>query len=358
MATLKILIFSCMGEEDLQHRGDLLHTMDISVSIMEDLLGALLQIGQLDAGRIAARITTFQLDSILDRLRIQFAHLAQEKGITLRIVGTRFAVVSDKALLERILSNIVANAVRYTDVGSVLVVCRARGAGVDIEVRDTGRGIESQHHAYIFDEFFQVPNTRRTKRPGLGLGLNIVKRVADILEHPIRLRSEPGRGSVFTVSVSIGDVWQSELAEPEISEAKGGEFAGLSVMLVEDDPELRRATHELLERWGMRVLAVASIAEALGSLGTQTLPRLVIADYSLNQELGTDAVHRLREATGSAIPAFIMTAEIDPAVVARIKAEGFSVLIKPVSPPRLRVLMHNLIFEPPAPTSAPTVDTP
>ncbi len=354
LATLKILIYSCIEEDDLKHRRDLLHAMDISVSIMEDLLGALLQIGQLDAGRITARITTFQLDSLVDRLRIQFAHVAREKGLDLRIVATRFAVLSDKALLERILSNIVANAIRYTDVGSVLVVCRPKGTNVVIEVRDSGRGIEAEHLTHIFDEFYQVPNARRTKRPGLGLGLNIVKRIADILGHSIRVRSEPGRGSIFSVSIPAGDVWQSELAEPEISEAKGGEFAGLPVLLVEDDPVLQRATLELLERWGMRVLACASVAEALASLDVASPPRLIIADYSLGRELGSDAVNRIRTAAGCAIPAFIMTAEVDPTVIAKIKADGLAVLIKPVSPPRLRVMMHNLIFELPATSPIPT----
>jgi signal transduction histidine kinase/CheY-like chemotaxis protein len=347
LATMKILIYNCMTEPDEEHRKDLFHAMDISVSIMEDLLGALLQIGQLDAGQIEARLTTFQLDQLFERLRIQFAHHAGDKGLTLRFVATREAVVSDKALLERILANLVANAVRYTEVGGILVGCRRRSNALRVEVWDTGRGIAQEHVSRIFEEFYQVNHHGRAKRPGLGLGLNIVKRLSDLLGHPVAVRSVPGRGSVFSITLPLGDIWHSELAEPEISEMIGGEFAGLSVLLVEDDDVLRRAVTELLERWGLRVTGVTSEGDALRHVADHgSRPNLIIADYSLRGQLGTHVVEAARARVGHAVPALIMTAEVDPAVLERIKAEGFPVLIKPVSPPRLRVMMHNLLFEP------------
>jgi signal transduction histidine kinase len=349
LATLKILIYNCMTEPDEEHRKDLFHAMDISVSIMEDLLSALLQIGQLDAGQIVARVTTFQLGQIFERLKIQFTHQAAEKGLRLRFLAARGAVVSDKALLERILSNLVANAIRYTDVGGILVGCRRRGTSVRVEVWDTGRGIEGAHLHKIFDEFYQVADTRRAKRPGLGLGLNIVKRLADLLNHPVEVRSVPGAGSVFGVTLPVGDVWQSDVGEPEISEMIGGEFAGTSILLIEDDEVLRRAMTELLERWGIRVTAVTSEAEARQYFGfDQPPPRLIIADYSLQGQLGTDVISNIRAAMGKPVPAVVVTADVDPQIIDRIKAEGFPVMIKPVSPPRLRVMMHNLLFEPAA----------
>jgi signal transduction histidine kinase/CheY-like chemotaxis protein len=349
LATLRILIYNCMTEVDEDHRRDLFHTMDISVSIMEDLLSSLLQIGQLDAGQIVARVTTFQLGQVFERLRIQFFHQAAEKGLRLHFVDTRAAVISDKALLERILANLLANAIRYTDVGGIVVGCRRSGSSLRVEICDSGRGMEAEHLGKIFDEFYQIPDGRRAKRPGLGLGLNIVKRLATLLGHRVDVRSAPGKGSAFGVTLPSGDVWQSDFGEPEITEMIGGEFAGTSILLIEDDEVLRSATTELLERWGIRVTAATSEAEAREHIaGDAPPPRLIIADYSLRGQLGTDVVRNLRAAMNEAIPAVIVTADVDPLIIERIKSEGFPVLIKPVSPPRLRVTMHNLLFEPAA----------
>lgn len=346
LATLKILIYNCLSESDEEHRKDLLHTMDISVSIMEDLLGALLQIGQLDAGQISARITTFQLSQIFDRLRIQFAHQAAEKGLRLKFAGARYTVTSDKALLERIVTNLLANAIRYTDVGKIVVGCRPSGRHLRIEVWDSGRGIAAEYLPRIFEEFYQIANARRAKRPGLGLGLNIVKRLANLLGHEIGVRSTPGRGSVFSVTVPVGNVWHSEHDEIEVSEMHGGEFAGKIVLLIEDDAVLQQTTTELLERWGMVVLAATSQDDAQRLLrDTAAAPALIIADYSLRGEFGTKVVHALRQEFGASIPALIVTADIEPHIIEEIRKEAIPLLIKPVSPPRLRVMMHNLLFE-------------
>lgn len=348
LATLKILIYSCLSESEEAHRKDLLHTMDISVSIMEDLLGALLQIGQLDAGQIITRISTFQLTQIFDRLRIQFSHLAAEKGLALRFVGTHYTVTSDKALLERMITNLVANAIRYTDVGKIVVGCRSAGETVRIEVWDSGRGISDEHLPRIFDEFYQIADGRRDKRPGLGLGLNIVKRLAGLLRHDISVRSKPGHGSLFAVTVPAGNVWHSEHNEVEVTEMNGGEFSGKSVLVIEDDAVLRHTMTELLERWGVAALAAADGAEAIRLLEQATqAPALIIADYSLREERGTEVVEDLRQRVLSRIPALIVTADVDPQITAEIRKAGIPMLIKPVSPPRLRVMMHNLLFEAP-----------
>jgi signal transduction histidine kinase/CheY-like chemotaxis protein len=347
LATLRILIFNCLGEKDETHRKELFHAMDISVSVMEDLLSALLQIGQLDAGQITPRVTTFQLAQVMERLAIQFAHQARDKGLGFRLVSTRAAVVTDKALLERILANVVSNAIRYTDVGNVLIGCRRVGGALRIEIRDTGRGIAPEHQERIFEEFYQVPDARRVKRPGLGLGLNIAYRIARLLDHKLELRSRPGHGSVFSLTVPFGDVWQSEAPEPEISEMIGGEFAGKIVLLVEDDDVLRRAMQELLERWGIRVIPATSEAQVREYIeGSSQTPDLIIADYSLRGQVGTQVVEGVRKAFEEAIPAIIVTADAAPEVSLKIASAGLPMLIKPVSPPRLRVMMHNLLFEP------------
>lgn len=348
LASLKILIYSCAREEDEEKRAEMLHAMGVATSIMEDLLGALLQIGQLDAGRVQPRITSFQLSELFDRLRIQFAHQAQEKGLRLKFVIPAKTVSTDRALLERILSNFVANAIRFTEVGGVVVGCRKEGRGLRIEVVDTGRGVKEEDRVRIFDEFYRGTDDRQPQKKGLGLGLNIAKRLADLLELQIDVRSEVGRGSIFSVWVPFGNIWHSDIsAEANITEAVAGEFAGTPMLLVEDDDFLRESMTQLLLRWGIDVRAAANETEAIELVTNEAVsPRLIIADYNLESRTGLDVITAIRAAIGADTPAIVVTADAEPKVVASIRAAGIPVLIKPVSPPRLRVMMHNLLFEP------------
>lgn len=348
LASLKILIDNCMSAEDDEHRADLLHAMDVSVSIMEDLLGALLNIGQLDAGKVTPRITTFQLASLLERLDVQYRHQAAEKGLQFRLVPSKFAVVSDRALLERIVSNFVSNAIRYTETGGVIVGCRRDGQGIRLEVRDSGAGIAPEHREAIFDEFFRVSSEQAKHRHSLGLGLNISKRLADVLEHSISVRSDLGQGSVFSINLPLGDVWHSDIGEPEINERIGGEFNGLSALVLEDDENLRDALIELLERWGIIVSSLSTFDDINAYFETvDEHPDIVISDYRLRGGVkGTDVVKRIRNGLGSKCPAIVVTADTNPQLIDSIRQDGFPVLIKPVSPPSLRVMMHNVLYEP------------
>jgi signal transduction histidine kinase/CheY-like chemotaxis protein len=348
LASLKILVYSCLASDNEDDRKQALHAMDVSVSIMEDLLGALLNIGQLDAGKIEPSIATFQISAILSRLDVQYAHQAREKGLKLRIIPSKLAVVSDRVLLERILSNLVGNAIRYTEVGRVLVGCRRHGRMLRIMVADTGIGIAPEHHEAIFDEFYRVSDTQSHARHSLGLGLNIARRLSDILGHELGLASEVRKGTVFYIDVPVGNVWHSGAGEPIISERIGGEFAGLCGLVLEDDRILREAFTALLERWGMTVVTIDdfdNVADAVKTLACQ--PDIILTDYRLRGRIqGTDLVGAINDILEKPCPALVMTAETAPEVIASIKAQGFPLLIKPVSPPALRVLMHNLLFEP------------
>lgn len=348
LASLKILIYNCMAAEDEEQRQHLLHAMDVSVSIMEDLLGALLNIGQLDAGQVVPRVTTFQLTSLLERLEVQFGHQAREKGLKFRLVPSKVAVVSDRVLLERIVSNFVANAIRYTDTGGVLVGCRRSGQGIRLEVRDSGCGIAPNYLEAIFEEFFRVASDQQRHRHSLGLGLNIAKRLADVLEHRITVRSGVGQGSVFAIDLPLGDIWHSDMGETEISERIGGEFMGLTALVLEDDENLRQALSDLLERWGIVVASLNTFADVAGSLrALDCQPDLIITDYRLRGGVeGTKLVEQIRACLGTDCPAIVVTADTNPQLISGMRASGFPVLIKPVSPPGLRVLMHNILFEP------------
>jgi signal transduction histidine kinase/CheY-like chemotaxis protein len=348
LASLKILVYSCLVADSEEERKHALHAMEVSVAIMEDLLGSLLNIGQLDAGKIEPAISTFQISSILSRLAIQFGARAGEKGLDLRIVPSKLAVVSDRVLLERILSNLVGNAIRYTDVGRVLVGCRRSGQHLRIIVADTGIGIAAQHHEAIFEEFYRVNDSQSNASHSLGLGLNIARRLSDILGHPLSLESTLGKGTSFHVDVPIGNVWHSGTGEPEISERIGGEFAGLCCLVLEDDKMLREALMAMLERWGLSVITIDNFDNAANAVkALPELPDIILTDYRLRGRIqGTDLVAEINDILEKPCPALVMTAETAPEVVESIKAQGFPLLIKPVSPPALRVVMHNLLFEP------------
>ncbi len=207
--------------------------------------------------------------------------------------------------------------------------------------------VAPEHREEIFQEFFQVDHSRK-RRGALGLGLSIAKRIADILEHPLDVRSRVGEGSIFSIELPVGDILQSNIGEPEINERIGGEFVNLSVLVLEDDEILRGALAELLERWGIKVVAFnafGDLAERIQDMEFQ--PDLIITDFRLHGGLkGNDVVGDIRRTLDRNVPAIVVTADTDPKLIEGIRQEGFPVLIKPVNPPRLRVMMHNILYEP------------
>jgi signal transduction histidine kinase len=182
---------------------DIIEQIGASVRSMEDLLGALREVSQFDAGAVPLQRRDFALGDVLERVRLQFAPQARAKGLRLHVAGSAVWVRSDVFHIERVLSNLVANAIRYTHSGGVTVRCRARAGTVWIQVWDSGVGIEREHLGKVFEEFFQVSRTPRSGTRGLGLGLSIVQRTVQRLNHALRVRSRPGRGSLFEVGVPL-----------------------------------------------------------------------------------------------------------------------------------------------------------
>lgn len=349
LATLKILIFSgfeSCTEEDLR---ELLRSMDVAVSVMDEILGSLLQVGQLDANRIVVQKHHFQASQMLDRLRTEFTPLAKAKNLDLRVINSFVTLESDRILLERILGNFIANAIRFTEKGGILVGLRRRGAQVEIQVWDTGCGIAEDQLELIFEEFHQIDPKSSGRQRGLGLGLNIAQRVAELMDHELRVTSRLGHGSMFSVRVPVGNIWQSRVGESEISERLAGEFLGVCVMVIEDDENLRAAVEGMLGRWGVKVLAVRDGGEALEALKDGAFrPDLILVDYSLpNGMAGTEALAQIRQSLGRDVPGIVCTADTETGLLNRIRASGVPLLIKPISPPRLRSVMHHLIYEKP-----------
>jgi CheY-like chemotaxis protein len=320
----------------------LVRRIDRSVDALEDLLDALLDISKLDAGAVAAEKQTFPLQSVLDRLADELGPAAAEKGLRFRVVPTSLWTQSDPTLLGRILLNLVANAVRYTREGGVVVGCRRRGGAAEIVVADSGIGIAAADRARIFEEFYQAGSPQRDRAKGLGLGLAIVDRAARLLGHAITMQSELGRGSVFGVRVPIVPPRPGEpsSAAPET----GTQLAGLRVLVVDDEPDVRAALDGLLRRWGCSVATASCGGEALAA-GRES-PDVVLCDLRLgDDESGFDVLDRLKARWGASLHGIIVTADASPGHIADAHARGYSLLHKPVRPAKLRALVEQLLGE-------------
>ena len=256
-------------------------------------------------------------------------------------------VRSDPILLERILLNLVSNAVRYTARGGVVVGCRRRAGAVRIDVWDSGIGIPRDQQRNIFGEFYRLAGAERHGARGLGLGLAIVDRLCRLLDHPIELNSQPGRGSRFSVLVPLAAARRERaipsLIPPEIAEAN--KLTGTLIVVIDDDELVRDGMARLLLSWGCQVVTAASDEAALTSLaGHDRLPDLIISDYQLaGGKTGFEAIDRLRGVLGGPIPALLISGDTAPERLREASASGHLLLHKPVSPAALRATLNHLL---------------
>jgi two-component system, sensor histidine kinase len=245
-------------------------------------------------------------------------------------------------LLERILRNLVANALRYTRKGGVVVGARRHGASVSIEVWDTGPGIASADRDRVFEEFFQVGNPERDRARGLGLGLAIVRRLATLLGHEVGMESVVGRGSVFRVRVRAappGEVAPATLA----SAVPGDPLAGRCVLVIDDDEPVREGMRQTLAAWGCVPMLATDADEAVALCRAQ-MPDAMVVDFRLpDHRDGLDAIAAVRAAVDSAIPALVVSGESSPEQIARVRDAGFTLLHKPVAPAKLRAALAYVL---------------
>ncbi|MES1944308.1 Na+/proline symporter [Salinisphaera sp. PC39] len=311
-----------------------------SLQSAEELLSSLLDISKLDAGAWEVEIADFGLDAMLDGLAAEFGVLAAERGLDLRTVTCRAAVRSDRHLLRRILQNFLANSVRYTDHGRILLGCRRRGDSVEIQVWDTGPGIPGDQLQAIFEEFHQIDRPRGNSR-GLGLGLAIAERMARLLDHPIDVRSEPGRGTCFSLRVPRG---RHPAAAPAAGDwAPPDALAGLRLLCIDDDAGVRDGLQALLTGWGCRV----DVAAGRAALPADP-PDAVIVDYHLRGEgNGLALLDELRERWGDELRGIVITADRDPALRRHARTHGHPLLHKPVKPAALRAALTRILRDGP-----------
>ena len=319
-----------------------------TVSAMSGMLDTLLDINQLEAGIVRREIVDFPINVLLDQLRSQFAYHTTANRLGWHVVPSCLCVRSDPRLLEQMIRNLLSNAVKYTSEGKILLGCRRRGDKLRIEVWDTGIGIPADQLSAIFEEFHQLGNPARERSKGIGLGLAIVQRLAELLGHTIDVRSRPGKGSVFAVEVPLAaNDEPTALSQPPQQAETPARRTG-TILIVEDEPDLREMLKLLLEGEGYRTVSAADGEAAYALTGRDALPPdLVLADYNLpNGPNGLQVIARLRKTLGHEIPAIILSGDISTETLRTIAREGYAHLGKPVTAATLIHLIEEQLSKP------------
>lgn len=319
---------------------------NVAVQAMQNMLDDLFDLSRLEASSTPVRLQAVALEPLFQQLRNDYAEKAATKGLRLRIRPTRVWVRSDPVLLYRILLNLVCNALRYTDRGSVLVACRPtlNPGWVRLEVRDSGIGIAAENHTKIFQEFHQVDNPQRDRTKGLGMGLSIVERCSQLLQQTVQVRSALGGGSVFSFELECVPAAPVDAPEAVLVEPVMNELLGLRALVVDDDALGREALAGLLASWGCKVTAVESAQAAVVHCQQGVWPDLIISDYRLAEgHNGVDTIGQLRQLVGHDIAACVISGDTDAQVTQQVQSAGLVLLGKPVRPAKLRGLLRHLV---------------
>lgn len=348
LSAAKLFVGTLSGEALSPAGGETLGKISSALGSLEHIIEALLDMSKLDSGRAAFDIRPVELGQIFATLNTQLEPLAAQKGLDLRVLPTAARVETDPSYLRRILQNLLGNAVRYTARGKVLMGLRRQGERVRIEVWDTGPGIAPEHRDMIFREFSRV-DAPASASEGLGLGLAIVDRACAGLGLPLDLRSEPGRGTVFSVTVPLASraarkPARRRSAPPPPPPSPGMPVQGRVVFLVENDTDLRRALTLSLEGMGADVIDVGNGPDALDLLDElEIIPDALMLDQDLGPGMtGTELLSEITERYGP-IPARIISAQRAPALRTRCQALGVPLLPKPLERRDLELFLSELV---------------
>jgi len=338
LQTLRFL----QGALEQQHSGseerEIIAGIGHSIDTMSSMLSSLLDINRLEAGHLRPSKTDFAVNEIFSSLAIDVLRPLEEKGLQWRVVPSDLVVRSDKRMLEEMIRNLVSNAIRYTDRGRILLGCRRAGEKIRIEVWDTGIGIPGDRLPHIFEEYY-----RDAERGGFGLGLAIVRRLGETLDHRVDVRSTPGRGTGFSIEVPRGQVSVRKSEAKLTAEVEGEVFRG-TILVIEDETSVRAALKRMLTSRGIGVIGVPTVSDAITLIKQKDLrPDLVLCDYNLPGPMnGIESIKSLRGALACDLPAIVMTGDTRSKTMDAVASLGVSLLIKPFLADELIQLINRL----------------
>lgn len=328
----------------------LVASINQSVRALQSLFNELLDISKIDSGVIKPVIRDFPASEVVEWLSAEFSAEAAAKGIAFNVEAPPTTVRSDPVLLERILRNLIANALRYTEAGAVSLGATQLASTLRFEVRDTGIGIAQADQERIFEEFTQLQNPARTSKKGLGLGLSIVKRLCDLLGYRISLDSKPGQGSTFSFEVPLGVATPRPAADAQTEKSTRtaeqlSDLGGRLIVVIDDEETIVAGMHALLSSWGAEVIASTSGDDIISRVHEAgRLPDLFIVDYRLGDaDTGIDVTQRLRQTLDPEIPAVLVTGSITPDLEEKARAAGLDFLLKPVTATDLARCIEGLL---------------
>lgn len=336
----KLFLASLAAMDNAPAQSRLIGRVQSAFASVEDILAALLDLSKFDIGAARARVDTVPLGPLFARLRDEFQPMADRRGLQLRVMPCAASVRSDPVYLKRILQNLVSNALRYTERGRVLLGARRHGGALRLEVWDTGPGIPSDKQTEIFREFTRL---NPSGEAGMGLGLAIVEQACALLGHGLDLRSEPGRGTVFSVTLPQASAGPHVAPPSSDSDQTAGLLSDMLVLVIENDAISRRAIMGMLEDWGASPIEAASLTEAEVQIADLGLgPDVILADHQLDDgATGLQAIAALRAAHGD-IPALLVTADHGPALAEQAERAGVLVMTKPLALRRLRRVLQQV----------------
>jgi PAS domain S-box-containing protein len=312
-----------------------------SLEIMKDILDSLLDVNQIESGSLVPSTSDFQLNDVFDSVADDFRDLAKEKDLKCRVVRCSVTVHSDRHMLEVMIRNLLSNAVRYTERGKILVGCRRAGDKVRIEVWDSGIGIAREDIPRIFQEYYQAQDHKHPE--GYGLGLAIVQRLGKTLNHPVNVRSTPGKGSCFSIEMSASRAKADEADRPKLPVAKDYAILGGTVLVIEDDTFVRLGLESLLESAGLDVVSAANGNAAVALVTKKNIrPDLVLSDLNLQGPMnGVESISALRAALASEIPAVVLTGDVIG--LETITNQNIEIATKPLDGDQLIQLINQLM---------------
>lgn len=335
-------LYSTTLQERLKSQKDLMLAKNVGKSLesVEEILSAVLAISRLDSGRFTSRTNNFNIQSVLDQLELEFAPVAKEKGLGLKFEKCDQPVQSDPGLLRRLLQNLISNAIKYTVTGEVKIVCMQHGPNLKVSVIDTGIGIEQAKQELVFSEFERLDEAAQ-HAPGLGLGLSIVERISALLGHDVQLKSSPGEGTQFSVTLPTAIASNDNLAaNPKGTSSNLTRLEGTFVLCIDNDPNILEGMSGLLNQWGCRVDTALNIEQAVEALkNSSSLPDLILADYHLDQANGIEAIDKLRSTFHPALPAILITADRSVELKQEASSLKIPILNKPIKPAALRAII-------------------